>query len=116
MSGWRRCETCRKVLATEAYDGDGAVCTPCRTGPAPRTRQPVTTVTRTTRTTRTAVARAPQPEPGPRAPLLGAVGSGDLEVRERRALRAAQQQIIELHPEEYGQLLAAARQAEGLRA
>ena len=43
------------------------------------------------------------------------VGSGDLEVRERRAKKAALEQLAELHAEDYEQLLQAARRAEGLR-
>lgn len=112
MSGWRRCETCRKVLAADAYSGDDGVCTACLTGPAPK---PKVTRASPVKTTRVATPRAPKPEPGPRAPLLGSIGSGDLEVRERRALRMAQQQLVELHSEEYAQLLASARGAEGLR-
>ncbi|MGB8650415.1 MAG: hypothetical protein WCD35_07100 [Mycobacteriales bacterium] len=53
--------------------------------------------------------------PAERAPLLGVTGSGDLEVRERRAKRAALEQLAEVHPEDYSQLLQAARRAEGLR-
>jgi hypothetical protein len=110
VSGWRRCETCRKVLSGDAFEGEATVCSACVAGPPPRKRAAPQKVTRTT-----TAPRAPKPEPGPRAPLMGAVGSGDLEVRERRALRAAAQQLAELHPEDFAQLLAAARSAEGLR-
>jgi hypothetical protein len=51
-----------------------------------------------------------------RGPLLGVAGSGDLEVRERRARRAALESLAELHASDFEQLLAAARQVEGLRA
>ena len=107
MSGWRRCDSCRKVKATEEYDGDGAVCTACLTGPAPRKKAAPSTVTR-----RVAPTAAPAV---PRGPSLGAVGSGDLEARERRAKRVAWEQLAELHQEEYEQLLQIARKAEGLR-
>ncbi|MCW2615592.1 MAG: hypothetical protein JWN08_2586, partial [Frankiales bacterium] len=60
-------------------------------------------------------AAAPATGAGPRRPLLGTVGSGDLEVRERRALRAASEALAESHPEEFALLLRDARQAEGLR-
>lgn len=109
MSGWRRCDRCRKVLAADAFEGDAATCTACLTAPAPKARATSAPVVRKT------TPKAPPPEPGPRAPLLGAVGSGDFEVRERRAQRAAAQQLVELHQEEFDQLLAQARRAEGLR-
>jgi hypothetical protein len=107
VSGWKRCDTCRKVLAGDAFDGDATTCTACLTGPAPKVRTP-----RATTVTRKVAPTAPKAESGPR---LGAVGSGDLEVRERRAQRSAAQQLVELHQEEFDQLLAAARRAEGLR-
>jgi hypothetical protein len=47
---------------------------------------------------------------------MGIVGSGDLEVRERRAKKAALDQLAELHVDDYESLLQAARRAEGLRA
>ena len=112
MSGWRRCDTCRKVRSTDDFDGDGPTCTPCRTTPVPVTRVRATTVTR-----RQAPrpATAPPSESGPRRPLLGTVGSGDLEVRERRALRAAGEALALSHPEEFALLLRDVRAAEGLR-
>jgi hypothetical protein len=58
--------------------------------------------------------RPPTP-PAERAPLLGVVGSGDLEVRERRARKTATDQLAELHAEDFAQLLQSARRAEGLR-
>jgi hypothetical protein len=51
----------------------------------------------------------------PRQPLLGTVGNGDLEVRERRARRAALEALAESHPEEFGLLLRDARAKEKLR-
>jgi len=71
-------------------------------------------VTRSRTTARAAATAAPAP-PGPRAPLLGVAGSGDLEVRERRARRAAQEALAESHAEEFALLLRDARAAEGLR-
>ena len=51
-----------------------------------------------------------------RAPApAGSVGSGDLEVRERRARRTASERLAESHPEEFAMLLRDARAAEGLR-
>jgi hypothetical protein len=110
VSEWRRCERCRKVKAVQEYDGEAPVCTACLTGPAPRAPRAKATAPVTRRVTPTAA------EPiAPRRPSLGAVGSGDLEARERRAKRTAWEQLAELHPEEYEQLLAVARRAEGLR-
>lgn len=108
MSGWRRCDTCRKVKSTEEYAGDAAVCIACQSGPPPRKAKATPAVSRRVAPT----AAAPDK---PRGPLLGAVGSGDMEARERRAKRTAWEQLAELHAEEYEQLLQAARRAEGLR-
>jgi hypothetical protein len=108
MSGWRRCDTCRKVKSTDEFDGEATVCRACQAGPPPR-KKAAPALTR--RVTPTAA-----PSPGaPRRAMTGAVGSGDLEARERRAKRTAWEQLAELHEEEYEQLLQAARRAEGLR-
>ena len=109
MSGWRKCDTCRKVKPTDDFDGDAPTCRACLTTPTPAPRKRTSTVT--TRAT------APRPPAAPveRGPRLGSVGSGDLEVRERRARRAASDALAELHPEEFALLLRNARAAEGLR-
>ena len=107
MSGWRRCDSCRKVKAVEEYDGAASICVACQSGPAPRKKPAAVAVSR--RVTPTAAPAEP------RRPSMGAVGSGDLEARERRAKRTAWEQLAELHPEEYEQLLQVARRAEGLR-
>ena len=117
MSGWRRCERCRRVLAGEEFDGDDTTCRACRTtpvggAPAPAKAGPVT---RTRKAPAARPAAAPV-EVGPRQPLLGVAGSGDFEVRERRARRGALEALAEAHPEEFEVLLASARQVEGLRA
>jgi hypothetical protein len=112
MSGWRRCDTCRKVRATEAYDGGAVTCRDCQTSrsaPAKRKTAPVT------RTPPTRPARTEPAAAAPRQPLLGTVGNGDLEVRERRARRAALEALAESRPEEFGLLLRDARQQEKLR-
>ena len=112
MSGWRKCDTCRKVKPTDDFDGDATTCRACLTAPAPRTRSaPV----KTTRVARPAAAAKPAGAPAERRPLLGSVGSGDLEVRERRARRAASEALALSHPEEFALLLRDARAAEGLR-
>ena len=117
MSGWRRCERCRRVLAGEEFDGDDATCRACRSTPVGGAPRPV----KAGPVTRTRKAPAPRPaaapvEVGPRQPLLGVAGSGDFEVRERRARRSALESLAEVHPEEFEVLLASARQVEGLRA
>ncbi|MCW2681992.1 MAG: hypothetical protein JWM62_3393, partial [Frankiales bacterium] len=48
MSGWRRCDTCRKVRPADDFDGDATTCRACLTTPAPtapRKRAVVTTRT-----------------------------------------------------------------------
>ena len=103
---------CRKVRAGEEFDGAATTCNVCLTTPEPTVRKRTAPVVRTTRAPR---PTAPAVETGPRQPLLGIVGSGDLEVRERRARRAATEALAGSHPEEFGLLLRDARQAEGLR-
>jgi aminoglycoside phosphotransferase (APT) family kinase protein len=98
---------CRKVKPVADYDGDAAACRTCLSAPVPAPRKRAAPVTRTVRPTPVAA------EPTRR--LTGAVGSGDPEVRERRAKRTAWEQLAELHAEEYEQLLQVARRAEGLR-
>jgi hypothetical protein len=109
VSGWRKCDTCRKVRQVDEFDGGSPTCRGCLTAPARRRSAPVTT----TRTP--APPRQAAPPPGPRKPLLGSVGMGDLEVRERRAKRAAHEALAASHPEEFALLLRDAREAEGLR-
>lgn len=109
MAAWMRCEACRKVLPEEAFDGDSATCRSCLTAPPVKPRTTKASPVRTIRPAMTPAA------PVERRPLLGVVGSGDMEVRERRAKRAALEQLAEAHAEEYDQLLQAARQVEGFR-
>ena len=99
------------MLPGDDFDGESTTCRACLTVPVkPVKAGPVVR----TRTAPRAPAQPPAPA-GPRAPLLGVAGSGDLEVRERRARRAAQDALVELHPEEFALLLRDARLAEGLR-
>jgi hypothetical protein len=117
MSAWRRCERCRRVLPAEEFDGDDPVCRACHAVPVGGAPKPA----KAGPVTRTRKAPAPRPaappvETGPRQPLLGVAGSGDFEVRERRARRGALEALAEAHGEEFEQLLAAARATEGLRA
>jgi hypothetical protein len=108
VASWIRCETCRKVLAADAFDEGQATCRSCLSGPAPKVRKARASAVKT--------VRPAAPAPVERGPLLGVAGSGDLEVRERRARRAALESLAELHASDFEQLLAAARQVEGLRA
>lgn len=103
-----RCDTCRKVLPEDAFDPPSGVCRDCLSGPPPKARKARASAV-------TTVRKATTPAPAERAPLMGVAGSGDLEMRERRARRAALDQLAELHAEEFAQLLTAARQVEGLR-
>jgi len=109
VSGWRRCDTCRKVKPADDFDGDATTCRACLTVPVKEPRK------RSTVTTRTTTPRPPAAAPAERGPRLGSVGSGDLEVRERRARRKATEALAELHAEEFALLLRDARAAEGLR-
>jgi hypothetical protein len=108
VASWIRCDSCRKVLAADDFDGGSTTCRGCLAGPAPKPKK--------ARASAVTTVRKAAPAPAERSPLLGVAGSGDLEVRERRARRAALDQLAELHAEEFAQLLTAARLLEGLRA
>jgi hypothetical protein len=110
VASWIRCDKCRKVLSSEAFDPGSAVCRACLTGPVAKPRVARASAVKTVRAA-APIAAAPE-----RAPLLGVAGSGDLEVREKRARRTALDALAQAHAEEFEQLLAAARKAEGLRA
>jgi hypothetical protein len=117
MASWQRCDRCRRVLPGLEFDGDATTCRACLATPVGKpavTRASPVTRSRTTPRPPAAAAAAPAPA-GPRPALLGVTGSGDLEVRERRARRAALEALAESHPEEFGLLLRDARLVEGLR-
>lgn len=104
------------MLQGDEFDGGSTTCRAClalpiTAAPAARAKAPVT---RTRTTPRAPAPAAPAPA-GPRPALLGVTGSGDLEVRERRARRAALEALATSHPEEFGLLLRDARLVEGLR-
>ena len=105
MAAWKRCQSCRKVLAAKAFPDEGETCTACLSAPAPKPRPARASAVKTER------SAEPASNGG-----LGVVGSGDLEVRERRAKKAALDQLAEVHAEDFAHLLQAARRAEGLRA
>ena len=106
MGAWMRCDSCRKVLAADQFTVGVTTCQGCLSAPAPRVRA---TAVKTVRSASSVPSE-------PRAERTGIVGSGDLEVRERRAKKAALEQLAEVHAEDYQSLLQAARRAEGLRA
>lgn len=113
MAGWQRCDRCRRVLPAGDFDEGGTTCGACLATPVKATTGVrSSTVTRSRTTPRAPAAPAPA---GPRPALLGVAGSGDLEVRERRARRAAQEALAARHPEELALLLRDARVNEGLR-
>lgn len=69
----------------------------------------------TTRSTSARPAASADVRETPAGPRLGTVGSGDLEVRERRAKRTATDALVDAYEQEYTALLRQARAAEGLR-
>lgn len=114
MAGWQRCDRCRRVLPAAEF-GEGATsCGACLAVPVKPVRAVSATRLSTVTRSRTTPRPAAQPS-GPRPARVGIAGSGDLEVRERRAQRAAQEALAALHPEEFALLLRDARLAEGLR-
>jgi hypothetical protein len=108
VASWIKCDTCRKVLAADQFDDGSAKCRSCVAGPPAPVRKARASAVKT--------IRPAAPAPVERGPLLGVAGSGDLEVRERRARRAALDAHAEMHADDFEQLLAAARKGEGLRA
>ncbi len=102
MAQWRKCGSCNKVKAVEEFDGDADVCAACAGKRVRRAKAaPVT-------------QSAPR-STAPRRPPVDARGTGDVEVRVRRARRRALDRLVELHPQEFEDLLKAERLAEGLR-
>jgi hypothetical protein len=117
MASWRRCDRCRRVLPEGEFDGDSTTCRACLALPVKAAPRSGGTVTRSRTAPRPAAPR-PAAAPavaGPRPALLGVTGSGDLEVRERRARRAALEALAQSHTQEFALLLRDARAAEGLR-
>jgi hypothetical protein len=107
VASWIKCDTCRKVLAADQFDEGQTQCRSCAAGPPPKVRKARASAVKT--------VRPAAPAPVERGPLLGVAGSGDLEMRERRARRAALESLAELHSTDFEQLLSAARKGEGLR-
>jgi hypothetical protein len=102
VAQWRKCESCNKVKAVEQFDEDSAACRECLTKPVRRPRA--------------AAAEKVTTRPAPvRRPPADVRGTGDVEVRLKRARRRATDRLIELHAEEFEELLTAERRAEGLR-
>jgi hypothetical protein len=107
---WRRCDTCRRVLAIDKYpspDDDATTCSDCLAPkPAPmRRRTAAVTTTRRAATPKPAAAPSAPPEP---IPLRAMVGRGEPAARRARARAIALETLTDAHPEEYRELLAAA--------
>jgi hypothetical protein len=104
---WRRCQTCRKVLAAEEFDDDAAI---CRADQAKATAAPVARAPRSVVTTRV-VAKA---KPAQVGVVAGLRGRGDTEVRARRARMRALERLSEQFADDFEHILREERNAEGL--
>lgn len=112
---WRRCDTCRRVLAIDAYpspDDESTTCSECL-APKPATKRRRTSSAVTTRRTsssgstprRQPAEPAKPPEP---IPLRAMVGRGEPAARRARARAIALEDLTEAHADEYRELLASA--------
>lgn len=102
VAQWRKCDSCNKVRQVDEFDGNATRCRDCLTKPARRPKAvPAEKATM-------------RPVPVRRQPV-DARGTGDVEVRLKRARRRALDRLVELHAEEFEELLTAERLAEGLR-
>ncbi len=102
VAQWRKCESCNKVKQVDGFDGDATTCRDCLTKPPRRPKA--------------APAEKVVTRPAPvRRPPADVRGTGDVEVRLKRARRRALDRLVELHAEEFEELLTAERRAEGLR-
>jgi hypothetical protein len=114
-SAWRRCDTCRRVLAIDNYpshDDEATTCSECLAPKPARARRATTAVTTRRATSGTSAPRkvaaaepAPPPEP---VPLRQMVGRGEPAARRARARAIALEDLRDEHATEYQQLLAAA--------
>jgi len=117
VSTWRRCETCRKVLSQDAFDGTAQTCSGCAnrpTKPARAARAGSVTTRHVPPASPVATAGSPAPAQSVRPRQQGVVGRGDPEVRSRRARALALQQLSQMHADDFERLLLDARRAEGL--
>ncbi len=105
MAAWKKCSRCGKVREADQFPEESDVCSACLTAPVTKPRATRSSAVKTLRSATEPAVRDHR----------GTVGSGDLEVRERRARKDAMDQLAELYPDDYEQLLQAARRAEGLR-
>src|SRR3954452_12521731 len=108
---WRRCDTCRRVLAIDKYpspDEDATTCSDCLAPkPAPRRRRTAAaTTTRRASTPKPAATPSAPPEP---IPLRAMVGRGEPAARRARARAIALESLTDAHPQEYRDLLAHAQ-------
>lgn len=116
-SAWRRCDTCRRVLAIDNYpspDEQATTCSECLAPkPVRKRRAPASTVTtRRAASGGSAPTKVAAPEapaaPAEPVPLRAMVGRGEPAARRARARAIALEDLTEAHSEEYEQLLAAA--------
>jgi hypothetical protein len=108
---WRRCEKCRKVKPVDDFGGDSAQCAQCQ---APVVRRATgRSAARVTTSRLTAVPDGPAVV-RTATPMRDLRGRGDTEVRARRARVRALDRLAEQHAEDFDQLLAEERRAEGL--
>lgn len=106
MATWRRCDSCRKVLPVDEFEGEAGTCSACG-----RKVSRGTSGTGAAAVIRTPASRRAESR---RVAPTGVVGRGDPEMRSRRARATAIAQLVETHAEDYERLLAQARVDEGL--
>jgi hypothetical protein len=117
-SAWRRCDTCRRVLAIDAFpspDDEATTCSACL-APKPARRRSTSPVTTRRAPSAGSASRRPAAPSVPAAPpepvpIRSMVGRGEPAARRARARAIALEDLTEAHAEEYQQLLAAAAAA-----
>ena len=103
-ANWRRCQKCRKVLPIEDFDGDDEIC-----------RNDAAKATAATMTGRASVTSSVTTRPRAQAtPVRDIRGHGDPELRARRARSRALERLVQLHAEDFAELLGEERASEGL--
>jgi hypothetical protein len=107
VAKWRRCTTCRRVLAEGEFEAGSAI---CRTDEA-KSRAPSAGSGPSARSATVTQRAVPAVQ---RTPVTDIRGRGDAEVRARRARARALDRLAERHAEDYQLLLREERTAEGL--
>ncbi|NLT55342.1 MAG: hypothetical protein GXX79_12450 [Actinomycetales bacterium] len=114
-SQWQRCEECRKIRQIVEFSDDSQTCQECRDRASrPRSSAQAAASRSAVRVTKVAAPTAPAAPANGTLTGVGVPGRGDREVRVRRARLRALEQLAAVHPEEFEELLAAARGDEGL--